>query len=140
MGFYILYVCGSENNRLQQLDFIILGGGASGLQLAHRLSKSAAHKASSILSLKATSTKRTIGLGVFGKQVKESGTICSKTSGARCNLKVKALTRPLIWETLHTRCFEANRIMTSSIKTLRKPSQLISSMNVVLALAIKALM
>ena len=57
MGFYILYVCGSENNRLQQLDFIILGGGASGLQLAHRLSKSAAHKASSILILESDQHK-----------------------------------------------------------------------------------
>ena len=106
MGIYILYVCASENDRLQQLDFIILGGGASGLQLAHRLSKSDALKRLLYSSLKAISTKQTIGRGVSGKQVKESGTICSKTSGARCNLKVKALTRPLIWETPHTRCFK----------------------------------
>ena len=51
MGFYILYVCDSDNHRLQQLDFIILGGGASGLQLADRLQKSDAFKASSILIL-----------------------------------------------------------------------------------------
>ncbi|MEC8090548.1 MAG: lycopene cyclase family protein [Bacteroidota bacterium] len=57
MGFYILYVCASENDRLQQLDFIILGGGASGLQLAHRLSKSDAYKASSILILESDQHK-----------------------------------------------------------------------------------
>ena len=57
MDFYILYVCVSENDRLQQLDFIILGGGASGLQLAHRLNKNDAYKASSILILESDQHK-----------------------------------------------------------------------------------
>ena len=43
--------------RLQQLDFIILGGGASGLQLAYRLSNHNAFKNSSILILESNKEK-----------------------------------------------------------------------------------
>ena len=57
MDFYILYVCISENKGLQQLDFIILGGGASGLQLAYRLSKHPAFANTSILILESNNHK-----------------------------------------------------------------------------------
>tara|TARA_Y100001958_G_scaffold102073_1_gene70949 strand:- start:1584 stop:2765 length:1182 start_codon:yes stop_codon:yes gene_type:complete len=52
-----LYVCISQNNGLQQLDFIILGGGASGLQLAYRLSRHTAFANASILIIESNNHK-----------------------------------------------------------------------------------
>ena len=52
-----MYVCISENKGLQQLDFIILGGGASGLQLAYRLSNHTAFANASILILESNNHK-----------------------------------------------------------------------------------
>ena len=52
-----MYLCISENKGLQQLDFIILGGGASGLQLAYRLSNHTAFANASILILESNNHK-----------------------------------------------------------------------------------
>ena len=46
-----------REQRLQQLDFIILGGGASGLQLAYRLSNHTAFENASILILESNKQK-----------------------------------------------------------------------------------